>query len=102
LIARVSTLTKNFSTHLIDVSSIGVRLHGENLPLPGEDVLVSVEGVKGFGTIVWQKGDTRGVAFEPSLFPSEVQKLRQLVSQAQGLSPDLKAAWDDWELGMAR
>jgi hypothetical protein len=102
LIAQVSTRTKTLSSHLIDVSSTGLRLCGKNLPLPGEDVLVSIEGVKGFGTIVWQKGDTRGVAFEPSLLPGEVQKLRQLVSQAQGLSPDLKAAWDDWELGMAR
>ena len=102
LIAMVSTLSKTHSAHLLDVSSTGALLTGKNLPVRGEDVLVSIEGLKAFGVIVRSNGEERGVEFEPPLQAGEVSMLKYRVSQARGMSPDLQAALDDWALGMAR
>jgi len=102
LIARISTLSKTVSAQLIDVSSTGARLRGTDLPPRRADVLVSVEGLKAFGAIMWADGEERGVKLDPPLQAGEVLMLRHRVLEARGVSPELKAAMDDWELGMAR
>lgn len=102
LIAIVTTLTASHSAVLLDVSATGARLQGPDLPQTGEDLFVSIERVVAFGTVVWAKESVRGIAFDEPLNPRDEQQLRQRVSQAHGLPPEIKAAFDDWVLGVAR
>lgn len=36
-----------------DLSCTGVRLQGDDLPHPGSDILIRVETLSVFGTVVW-------------------------------------------------
>lgn len=102
LIAIVTTLTASHSAVLLDVSATGARLQGPDLPRLGEELFVTIEGVVAFGTVVWAKTNVRGIAFDGPLKPGDEEKLRQRVSDAHGLPPEIKAAFDDWVLGVAR
>jgi hypothetical protein len=102
LIALVTTLKDTFSAVLVDLSSTGARLRGRSLPGVDREMFITIDGVIGFGTIVWSKGDERGVEFDPALSASDVARLRQKIAQAAGLPPEIKAAFEDWTAGVAR
>ena len=102
LIAVVTTLRESRSAILVDVSATGARLLGPDLPQPAEELFLTVEGVVVFGTVAWEKDDERGVAFDEPLKAIDEARLRQRVDQAKGLSPELRAAFDDWAMGFAR
>ena len=102
LIAVVTTLAETQSAIVVDVSSTSIRLRGPNLPGKGEELFVNVEGVLAFGTVAWADDDERGIEFDSPLCPGTEQLLRQKVAQAAGLPPEIKAAYDDWMLGVAR
>jgi hypothetical protein len=95
-------LSASHSAILVDVSATGVRVRGSNLPQKGEDLFVAIEGLVAFGTVVWCDGSLRGIAFDEPLRAGDEQFLNQKVAQAQGLPPDVKAAFQDWTLGVAR
>ena len=69
--------------YLIDVSADGACISGRNLPPQGAEVLVSVEGLEGFGHVVWRDDRKCGVKFNPPLPAGSVPKLSQLVAQAR-------------------
>jgi len=102
LIAVVTTLKGSQSTVLVDVSDAGARLQGRDLPRKGEELFLATEEVVAFGSIVWSDGDARGMRFDEPLRPGEYQFLRQRVTQAAGLPPHIKAAFEDWTIGVAR
>jgi hypothetical protein len=102
LIAVVTTLRESRSAILVDVSATGARLLGPDLPQPAEELFLTVEGVVVFGTVAWERDDERGVAFDEPLKAIDEARLRQRVAQAKGLSPEMRAAFDDWALGFAR
>ena len=100
--AVVTTLSGSRSADLVDISGTGARLCANGLPEIGEEISVKVEGVSAFGTVVWADGDIRGMVFDEPLTPDAEQLLRQKVAEAAGLSPDLKAAFDEWTVGVVR
>lgn len=102
LLVTVTTLARSQSAVLIDVSCTGARLRGTDLPETGEELFLNVEGVIAFGTVAWMEDDERGVAFESDLTASDEKRLRQAVALARGLPPEMRAALDDWTLGVAR
>ena len=102
LIATVTTLARSQPAVLVDVSSTGARLRGTDLPETGEELFLNVEGVIAFGTVAWMEDAERGVAFESDLAAFDETKLRQAVALARGLPPEIRAALDDWTLGVAR
>ena len=102
LIAVVTTLAESQSAIVVDVSSTGIRLHGADLPRKGEELFVNVEGVMAFGTVAWAADQQRGIEFDSPLCSGTEQMLRHKVAQAAGLPPEIKAAYDDWTLGVAR
>ena len=102
LAALVMTTTRRCTgCYLIDVSADGACISGRDLPSQGAEVLVSVEGLEGFGHVVWRDDRKYCVKFNPPLPAGSVQRLSQLVAQARGLSPDMNAALDAWKLGVA-
>jgi hypothetical protein len=102
LIAVFTTRSRSHPAVLVDVSSTGVRLRGDDLPGRGEDLLVTIEGVTSYGVVAWSRLGFCGIAFDSPLPAGSLQLLEQRVAKARGLSPELMAAMEDWQLGVAR
>lgn len=102
LIALVTTLQESVSAVVLDVSNTGVRLRGNHLPEEGGDCFVNIDGVVAFGTVVRCDKDERGIAFDAPLEPADEKTLRYKVKLAAGLPPEVRAAYEDWTLGIAR
>ena len=102
LIAAVTTLKGAHSAIVVNVSSTGARLRGANLPDLDEQLFVNLDGVIAFGTVAWSDADEMGVAFDGPLSGSDEQRLNEKVKAAGGLPAEIKAAFDQWTLGVAR
>ena len=102
LMAVFTTLTGSHSAVLVDVSSTGARLRGAGLPKMGEELMLNIETVQAFGTVVWSESGECGIAFEIPLPREDEETLRQKVSLARGLPPDIQAAFDNWVIGRSR
>lgn len=102
LLALISTLTHSHGATLVDLSSTGVRLSGEELPDVGEELILSIENIRTFGCIAWKQDGQCGIAFDEPLPPGEVESIRAKAASSRGFSPEMRAAFDDWSLGLAR
>jgi len=102
LIGLVTTLNETRTAVVVDVSATGARLRGKNLPPKYADFFIHVEGVVTFGTVQWEDGDDRGIVFDTPLAPADEQLLHQKVCEARGHPPEIKAALDEWSVGIAR
>jgi hypothetical protein len=102
LIAVITTLKESRSAVLSDVSANGARVTGPGLPSIGAELFLTIEDVVAFGKVVRSKGRERGIAFDVPLNPAEERILRHKVAEAQGLPPEIRAAFEDWTLGVAR
>ena len=102
LIAVLTTLVGSRSAVLADVSSTGARVRGSDLPVMGEELIVNIDRVQAFGTVVWSDSGECGIVFDPALEPDDEIYLRTLVAAAKGLPPDIRAAFENWVVGVAR
>lgn len=103
LIAVFTTVTHSYPATLVDVSSSGARLHCSRfVPEVGEEILVAVERVRAFGRVTWCYQGQCGVAFDTPLTSGDVDFLRRRVASSAGFTPEMKAALDEWTLGIAR
>jgi hypothetical protein len=103
LIAVCTTVTASHSATLIDISNTGARLHcSRAVPEKGEELLVTVEGIRAFGRVIWNYKDLCGVAFDHPLAAEDFDFLRKKVATSAGFTAEMKAALDEWTLGVAR
>jgi hypothetical protein len=102
LIAVFTTITHSHRALVVDVSATGVRLRGDDLPRSGEALEVCIESVRAFGIVMWSHRGECGINFDDPLSPGDVALLRHRVATMAGLSPQVKAALDDWMAGFAR
>ena len=102
LLAIYTTVTASHEAVLVDVSSSGARLRGPNIPETGDELVVTVEHIKAFGTVVRVEGHEFGIAFDGPLSTEDLTILRNKVKQGAGFSPEEKAAIDGWVLGVDR
>jgi hypothetical protein len=102
LYAVFTTVTRSHAAVLVDISLTGARLCSDNLPLKGEELLLSVDKVRAYGTVKWANRQQCGVAFDPPLDPEDLHLLEEKVTQGAGFNLEVKAAMDDWTLGLAR
>ena len=102
LIAVVTTLKESHSAILKDVSATGARVCGRGLPPVGAELFLTIEQVVAFGKVVRAEDNERGIAFDEPLSALDEQFLQQKVADARGLPPEIRAALDDWSLGLAR
>ena len=102
LIAVLTTLVGSRSAVLVDVSSTGARVRGPDLPAMGEELIVNIDSVQAFGSVVWSDSGECGIVFEPAIHADEEQYLRNLVAAARGLPPDIRAAFENWVVGAGR
>jgi hypothetical protein len=86
------------------VSCTGAKVRWQRLPLEGEDVGVTFDAVKTFGTVVWLEDDCCGIHFDTPLMPSEVAAVREdaRLTTLLGLAVEDRVAIDHWVHGTAR
>lgn len=102
LMVTLTTLQESRQAVLVDVSTTGACVRGSDLPGKGEELFVNLDGVVAFGTVVRVEGDERGIAFDEALDARDEKSLRRSISGAADLPPELRAAYDDWVVGIAR
>jgi PilZ domain len=102
LVGLLTTMEGTRSAVIVDVSPTGARLRGKDLPHKWSDFFISIDGVVTFGTVQWEDGDERGIAFDARLDPTEEQILREKIHAAGTMPPELRAAFDDWTSGFAQ
>jgi hypothetical protein len=102
LVAVFTTLKESHSAVLADISATGARLRGARLPYIGEELLLSIDRVRAFGSVIWAEVDECGIAFDGPLATDEEELLRRKVAETHGLPPGIKAAYDNWVLGCGR
>ena len=100
--AVVTTLSDRRSYELVDLSASGVRLTGAERPSCGDELEISVERVRAYGTVVWSENGQCGIEFDEPIDPQVVAAIRQQVLRAKSMRPVVKAALDDWTTGLAR
>ena len=77
-------------------------MSGPNLPEAGEQLFVSVETIRAFGTVVWVKATEFAIEFDTPLSPEDLSLLVNKVKLGAGFSPEERAAIDGWILGVDR
>lgn len=102
LLAVVTTLQQTHSVTLVDVSQTGARLRGDDLPDPGDELFLTVESVRCFGSVAWKLADECGVAFHDPLPPLDVEIIRHMAITGRDITPEQRAAFEDWTLGRAQ
>ena len=84
---------------LFDVAGV-IDLGRKSLAI--RDPFVTIDGTMTFGTVAWEDGDERGVAFDEPLHPGDEARLRDKVAHASGLPLEVRHAFEDWTQGLAR
>lgn len=101
-VAVFTTVSKSHGAILVDLSSTGARLRSPELPDQGEELMITVESIRAFGSVAWVRGDQFGVAFDTPINPMDVTVLKSKLLKAAGLPPEMSAAMEDWNTGLAR
>jgi hypothetical protein len=98
----VSTLSRTLEAVLVDLSATGARITGGELPPIGEELYFSVLKLKTVAVVRWRSPTECGLQFYEPLPQADVTEVRRQVARGAGLDPAVKAALDDWVLGLAR
>src|SRR5687767_12456778 len=69
-------VTRSRSVAIADVSALGARLGGRDLPSPGDEVLVIVGSTDRMGTVIWRSGDQCGVELDETLAPATINQMK--------------------------
>ncbi len=84
--AKVILITGHQPCQLDDLSQTGAQISMERLAPPiGGDVVLMVNGVEAFGTVVWRQGNSFGLCFDEPMPMDDVVKLRGLNDHFQTL-----------------
>ena len=102
LMVLVSTLSRTLEAVLVDLSATGARITGCELPPIGEELYFSVLRLKTVAVVRWRTPTECGLQFYEPLPQADVTEVRRAVASGAGLDPAVKAALDDWVLGLAR
>jgi hypothetical protein len=62
---------------IADVSVLGAKLGGRDLPPPGDDLLMIVGSTDRLGTVMWRSGDQCGVELDEPLAPDIIDRMKQ-------------------------
>ena len=106
ILVRVAmmTTTDSMSVDLLDLSKTGAKLQGQNLPAPGQEVIVLVGRLEAFGSVVWRDQTQCGVHFDVALSDNAVAivESERGPSKLLGIGSEVMLACADWENGLAR
>jgi hypothetical protein len=102
--ALLITMADRHRAMLLNISATGAMLRAENTPDVRREVFLQVGDIDVFAHVVWKRGDTCGLEFQPPIDRWMVEKLR--VDTGCGgkeqLKPAERGGADDWVRGVAR
>jgi len=98
----MTTISNSYSAQLVDLSATGARLRCDDVPAIGVELYLTVGRIKTFCTVRWTGDFECGVQFYEPLLQDDVISVRSEVAAGMGLDPSLRAAMDDWVMGVAR
>ena len=75
------SITQSRVVLLLDVSTTGARIRGQELPGVGKDVLLKIAGVELFGTVVRTSGRDSGMIFDRPIGQKELETLRSVMAE---------------------
>jgi len=101
-VAVVTTVTESHGAVMVDLSTTGARLRSPEAPELNEELMLTVESTRAFGRVAWIRGNQFGIEFDDPLAPLDVMKIRGKLMKSAGLAPEMSAAMDDWNTGLAR
>ena len=99
LVVVFTTFGAAHTAELVDISTTGARLHGDHIPGEGDEIALSAETLRAFGTVAWVCADEFGISFDEPLADEDVQTLRSKVGRHFGLDPSTRLALDLWNAG---
>ena len=70
-------VTRSRSVVIADVSALGARLGGRDLPSPGDELLMVAGSTDRMGTVMWRSGDQCGVELDEPLAPDSIDRMKQ-------------------------
>jgi hypothetical protein len=68
----------------------------------GEELVVNIDDLQAFGTVVWSDHGEAGIEFDTPLSPKEGNLLQQQVELTRELPLEMKTAFESWVIGCAR
>ena len=77
LAGSAMSVTRSRSVMIADVSALGARIGGRDLPAPGDDILVVVGSQDRMGTVKWRSGDKCGVRLDEPLGHDHISKMKR-------------------------
>ena len=77
LAGSAMAITRSRSVMVADVSELGARLGGRDLPSPGDEVLMIVGSTDRLGIVKWCRGDQCGVELDEALAPDAIERMKQ-------------------------
>jgi hypothetical protein len=102
--AAVMSPTRAQTAALMDVSSIGAKLHLPSLPETGKDVLIRIGEFEAFGTVVWSERGVCGVHFDEPVSDEQVDVLKRErgITTLTHISADDELSAQEWANGLLR
>ena len=85
--AQLITTTETISVTLIDISNTGAKFHGPKVPAIGRLVMVRIETLEAFGTVIWSIGELCGVDFKLPADDEESRTLTGFMNVSAGSPP---------------
>ena len=101
-VAVFTTVTESHGAVMVDLSTTGARFRSPQHPELDEELIITVESVRAFGRVAWIDGNQFGVQVDDPIGPLDVMKIRGKLMKTAGLAPEMSAAMDDWQTGLAR
>jgi hypothetical protein len=77
LAGSAMAVTRSRSVMIADVSELGARLGGRDLPSPGDELLMVVGSTDRMANVMWRSGDQCGVALDQPLAPDNIERMKQ-------------------------
>ena len=70
-------VTRSRSVVISDVSALGARLGGRDLPAPGDELLMVIGSTDSMGSVMWRSGDQCGVELDEPLANDAIERMKQ-------------------------
>ena len=77
LAGSAMSVTRSRSVMISDISALGARIGGRDLPKPGDDILVVVGSQERMGTVKWSGLENCGIALDQPLGHSNIAQMKR-------------------------
>jgi hypothetical protein len=77
LAGSAMSVTRSRSVMVTDVSALGARIGGRDLPKPGDDILMVVGSQDRMGTVVWRSVEHCGVSLDEPLEAANIDQMKE-------------------------